>query len=74
MMPAKTDKLMHTLRRFGAVPLAPESFDEVLSACRRPNDKESEWLREGALQRLRRGLFNTSPALRQIPAWLPLMA
>ena len=74
MMPAKIDGLVHPLRRFGAVPLARESLDEVLSAYRRPNDKVSEWLREGALQPLRRGLYIISPALRQSPACLPLLA
>jgi hypothetical protein len=65
MKAAKTDKLVHPLRRFGAVPLARESLDELVSSYRRPNDKVSEWLREGALQPLRRGLFLTGPALRQ---------
>jgi hypothetical protein len=73
-MAVKADKLVHPLRRFGAVPLARESLDEVLSAYRRPNDKVSEWLREGALQLLRRGLYITGPALRQSPACLPLLA
>jgi hypothetical protein len=56
------------------VPLARETLDEVLSAYQRPNDKVREWLREGALQPLRRGLYLTGPALRQAPASLPLLA
>jgi hypothetical protein len=74
MMATKTDRLMHPLRRFGAVPLARESLDEVLGGYRRPNDKVSEWLREGALQPLRRGLYLTGPTLRHTPACLPLLA
>lgn len=49
MIPLKTDKLVHPLGRFGAVPLAREALDEVLAPYRRPNDKVSEWLLEGAL-------------------------
>lgn len=74
MMPLKSDSLEHPLRRFGTVPLAREALDEVLRRYRRPNDKVSEWLREGALQPLRRGLYLTGPALRSAPACLPLLA
>jgi hypothetical protein len=55
-MQSRTDKFSHPLRGFEAVPLAREVLDEVLSGYRRPNDKVSEWVREGALQPLRRGL------------------
>ena len=51
--------LAHPLQEFGAVPLARETLDGVLSGYRRPSDKVSEWLREGALQPLRRGLYLT---------------
>jgi len=34
----------------------------------------SEWMREGALQPLRRGLYLTGPLLRSTPACLPLVA
>lgn len=78
MMPRKTDtrtdRLEHPLRRFGAVPLARESLDEVLRGYRRPADKVSEWLRQGALQPLRRGLYLTGPPLRSGPVCLPLVA
>jgi hypothetical protein len=74
MISLKTDRLVHPLRRFGAVPLAREVLDEVLSPYRRPNDKVSEWLREGALQPLRRGLYLTGAPLRSTPACLPLVA
>lgn len=70
----KTGKLTHPLRRFGAVPLGREALDEVLRPYRRPNDKVSEWLREGALLPLRRGLYVTGPPLRATPACLPLLA
>ena len=74
MIAMKTDRLVHPLRRFGAVPLAREALDEVLSPYRRPNDKVSEWLREGALQPLRRGLYLTGAPLRSTPVCLPLVA
>lgn len=48
MVTLKTDKLLHPLRRFGAVPLGREALDEVLRPYRRPNDKVSEWVREEA--------------------------
>ena len=57
----KSSGLSHPLQEFGAVPLARETLDEVLSGYRRPNDKVSEWLREGALQPLRR----TDPVERE---------
>lgn len=66
--------LAHPLQRFGAVPLARETLDEVLSGYRRPGDKVSEWLRQGALQPLRRGLYLTGSALRPRAACLPLVA
>jgi hypothetical protein len=74
MMPLKSDKLIHPLRQFGTVPLARETLDEVLSGYRRPGDKVSEWLREGALQPLRRGLYLAGPPLRSGPVCLPLLA
>lgn len=79
MMPHKSDKsrakkLEHPLGRFGSLPLAREVLDEVLSGYLRPNDKVSEWLREGALQPLRRGLYLAGPSLRTSPACLPLLA
>jgi len=70
----KTNNLVHPLRRFGVVPLAREALDEVLRTYRRPNDKVSEWLREGALQPLRRGLYVAGPPLRTTPISLPLVA
>lgn len=73
-MPSKTDRLIHPLRGFGAVPLARETLDEVLSGYRRPGDKVSEWLRQGALQPLRRGLYLTGASLRSSPVCLPLLA
>lgn len=73
-MAIKSDKLRHPLARFGAVPLAREALDDVLADYRRPNDKVSEWMREGALQALRRGLYVTAPGLRSEPVCLPLVA
>ena len=74
MIALKTEGLVHPLRRFGAVPLGREALDEVLRPYRRPNDKVSEWLREEALQPLRRGLYVTGPPLRSSPVCLPLVA
>ena len=51
-MAIRADKLEHPLRRFGGVPLPREVLDEVLVGYRRPNDKVSEWKREGALEKL----------------------
>lgn len=55
-MPARAGKFAHLLERLGAVPLPREALDEVLEGYRRPNVKISEWLKEGALLHLRRGL------------------
>ncbi len=79
MMPFKSDissaaRLEHPLRRFGSLPIARDVLDEVLSGYRRPNDKVSEWIREGALQPLRRGLYLVGPGLRTSLACLPLLA
>ena len=70
----KSSDLAHPLQGFGAVPLARETLDEVLSGYRRPSDKVSEWLREGALQPLRRGLYLTGAPLRSRMVCLPLVA
>lgn len=81
MMAPKTDKhslgssgLNHPLQAFGAVPLARETLEETLSGYRRPGDKVSEWLNQGALQSLRRGLYLTGSSLRSSEACLPLVA
>jgi hypothetical protein len=66
--------LTHPLQGFGAVPLARETLDEVLKGYRRPGDKVSEWLRQGALQPLRRGLYITGASLRSRAVCLPLVA
>lgn len=56
------------------MPLTRAALDEVLGDYQRPNDKVSEWLAEGALQPLRRGLYLTGPLLRGTQACLPLVA
>lgn len=66
--------LEHPLCRFGVVPLGREALDELLAGYRRPNDKVSEWMRCGALQPLRRGLYLAGQALRSGPVCLPLLA
>ncbi len=81
MMASKSDKsplvssgLEHPLQAFGAVPLARETLEETLRGYRRPSDKVSEWLKQGALQSLRRGLYLSGSALRSSEACLPLVA
>lgn len=74
MMPSRANTLEHPLHQFAAVPLSRETLDEVLAGYRRPNDKVSEWMRTGALESLRRGLYLTGGPLRQAPACLPLVA
>lgn len=66
--------LAHPLQGFGAVPLARETLDEALRGYRRPGDKVSEWLRQGALQPLRRGLYVTGASLRSRAVCVPLVA
>ena len=80
-MPLKISKtrtassgFIHPLQGFGTVPVARETLDEVLSGYRRPADKLSEWLRQGALQPLRRGLYITGAGLRSRAVCLPLVA
>ena len=73
-MPIQTNSLEHPLRRFGVVPLAREALDGVLGGYKRPNDKVSEWMREGALEPLRRGLYLAGEPLRGGPICLPLLA
>ena len=73
-MPIKVINLAHPLRGFGEVPLAREALDGVLRGYRRPNDKVSEWMREGALQPLRRRLYLVGQPLRGGPICLPLLA
>lgn len=73
-MLSRTNNLKHPLQHFAAVPLSRETLDEVLALYRRPNDKVSEWMRAGALEPLRRGLYLTSECLSQAPACLPLVA
>ncbi|MFI0403345.1 MAG: hypothetical protein ACH34U_10600 [Cyanobium sp.] len=74
MMPSRANSLEHPLHQFAAVPLSRETLDEVLAGYRRPNDKVSEWMRTGALESLRRGLYLTGEPLRQASACLPLVA
>ncbi|MFM9089478.1 MAG: hypothetical protein ACKOPT_15345, partial [Cyanobium sp.] len=46
----------------------------ALRPHRRPNDNVSEWLREGALQSLRRGRYLAGAPLRSTPVCLALVA
>lgn len=76
LTPNKTDyvRFEHPLRSLGDLPVGREVLDELLQGYRRPNDKVSEWIREGALLPLRRGLYLAGHGLRNGPACLPLLA
>lgn len=67
MMTAQIGTFRHPLACFGGVLLPREAIDEVLEGYRRPNDKISEWLKDGALLPLRRGLHLTGSGLRSGP-------
>ncbi|MCK9515354.1 MAG: hypothetical protein M0Q87_04755 [Ottowia sp.] len=62
------------LRQFGAVPFTHGALLPLLGAYKRPNDKISEWLREGVLVPLKRGLYVLGDEGRDGPPCLPLVA
>ena len=70
MMASRTNSLDHPLHQFAAVPLSRKTLDEVLAGYHRPNDNVSEWMRTGALEPLRRGLYLIGEPLRQASARL----
>lgn len=62
------------LSRFGGVPLSHGALLPLLAGYQRPNDKIAEWLKQGTLVPLRRGLYVIGPAWRQEELCLPLVA
>lgn len=60
------------LQRFGTVPFGHGALLPVLQDYRRPNDKIAEWLRQGVLLPVKRGLYLVADAA-QSPC-LPLVA
>lgn len=62
------------LSSFGSVPFGREVLLPLLRDYRRPNDKISEWLRQGVLVSLKRGFYVVGPAWRKGELSLPLVA
>jgi len=62
------------LARFGAVPFGHGALMPLLEEYQRPNDKIAEWLRQGVLVSLKRGLYVVGPAWRRGELSLPLVA
>lgn len=60
------------LERFGAVPFSHGALLPELRDYRRPNDKISEWLRQGVLLPIKRGLYVRGSPARAV--CLPLVA
>lgn len=62
------------LASFDVVPISHGTLLPLLADYRRPNDKIAEWLRQGVLIPLKRGLYLTGDGLRKEPLSLPLIA
>jgi hypothetical protein len=62
------------LAGFGAVPFSLGAVLPLLADYRRPNDKIAEWLRQGVLIPIKRGLYITGANWRNEPLSLPLVA
>ena len=62
------------LAEFGAVPVGHGTLLPLLAGYRRPNDKIAEWLRQGVLLPIKRGLYLVGPPWRREPVCLPLVA
>lgn len=73
---AKIVKLMleSRLASFGAVPFSHGALLPLLAEYRRPSDKIAEWLRQGVLIPLKRGLYVAGADWRKEPLSLPLVA
>lgn len=66
--------LERRLAQFGAVPFTHGALLPLLKSYQRPNDKIAEWLREGVLISLKRGLYVLGPSWRDEELSLPLIA
>ena len=62
------------LSDFGAVPFSHGALLPLLADYQRPNDKIAEWLKQGILVALKRGLYVVGPSWRREPLSLPLLA
>lgn len=63
-----------SLEHFGAVPFTRGALMQTLKDYRRPNDKIAEWLRQGVLMPIKRGLYVLgAPSGGRVPC-LPLVA
>tara|TARA_Y100001001_G_scaffold55923_1_gene52779 strand:+ start:133 stop:858 length:726 start_codon:yes stop_codon:yes gene_type:complete len=62
------------LQRFGVVPFNHGALLPLLSRYRRPNDKIAEWIRQGVLIPLKRGLYVVGSPWRQGELCPPLVA
>jgi hypothetical protein len=62
------------LQRFGAVPFSHGALLPLLAGYRRPNDKIAEWVRQGVLLPLKRGMYVVGDAWRKGALCLPLVA
>lgn len=60
------------LDHFGAIPFSHGALLPLLKDYRRPNDKIAEWLRQGVLQSVKRGLYVRGAAAHAV--CLPLVA
>lgn len=63
-----------SLHHFGPVPFSHGALLPVLKGYRRPNDKIAEWLRQGVLLSLKRGLYVLGTRSGGRPPCLPLVA
>jgi len=63
-----------SLSQFRAVPFSHGALLPVLKDYRRPNDKIAEWLRQGVLVSVKRGLYVRGEAVGQGAPCLPLIA
>lgn len=62
------------LTHFNSVPFSHGALLPLLEDFRRPNDKIAEWLKQGVLVSLKRGLYVVGPAWRESELSLPLVA
>jgi hypothetical protein len=60
-------RLENRLRAYGPVPLRHAELDTLLSEYRRPNDKISEWVSQGVLIRLMKGMYVPGPDILSAP-------
>lgn len=60
-------RLENQLRAYGPVPLRHAELDTLLSEYRRPNDKISEWVLQGVLIRLMKGMYVLGPEIHSGP-------